>query len=296
MARGITQADVDDAANAIFAAGDRPTVERVRLHMGRGSPNTITGLLDTWWNELAASHGERIERLAIPDAPTPVVDAASALWEAAHRAAQDAAEKDYKERSESLLAMQATLDGRALDLANQEEARQQELSTAHQSIARQDVLIAELRHQVEQLTQQATVLTRQLDESHGERARLQQALNEAKGSHQAAMDGLREAHTRSENHWMTEVDRERQSAKDLQAENKALKRDLADERLSRRAVEADNSKLLEADIQTRSEMIVLRQQINDLLKALPKGAASKSPRTKKVAQKPTRQRKSAAAK
>ena len=50
---GITAADVDRAADALLRAGQRPTIEKVRLEIGRGSPNTINPLLDAWWSRLA---------------------------------------------------------------------------------------------------------------------------------------------------------------------------------------------------------------------------------------------------
>jgi hypothetical protein len=37
---GITKADVFAAADALLRAGEGPTLERVRRHMGRGSPNS----------------------------------------------------------------------------------------------------------------------------------------------------------------------------------------------------------------------------------------------------------------
>lgn len=48
MARGITQDQVNRAADAIMAAGENPTVEKVRAELGTGSPNTVTRMLDTW--------------------------------------------------------------------------------------------------------------------------------------------------------------------------------------------------------------------------------------------------------
>ena len=51
--RGITSTDVDRAADALLREGERPTIEKVRLKIGRGSPNTINPLLDTWWSRLA---------------------------------------------------------------------------------------------------------------------------------------------------------------------------------------------------------------------------------------------------
>ena len=42
MARGITEIDVHNAADALVAGGERPTVERIRGYLGTGSPNTVT--------------------------------------------------------------------------------------------------------------------------------------------------------------------------------------------------------------------------------------------------------------
>ena len=51
--RGIISTDVDRAADALLREGERPTIERIRLRLGRGSPNTINPLLDAWWKRLA---------------------------------------------------------------------------------------------------------------------------------------------------------------------------------------------------------------------------------------------------
>ena len=76
--RGITAADVDRAADSLLRAGSRPTIERVRLELGRGSPNTINPLLDAWWQRLAG----RLDAgpAALHRLPEPVLHAAEALW------------------------------------------------------------------------------------------------------------------------------------------------------------------------------------------------------------------------
>jgi hypothetical protein len=51
---GIRQSDVSYAADALLRVGDRPTVEKVRTKLGRGSPNTINPMLDAWWKTLSA--------------------------------------------------------------------------------------------------------------------------------------------------------------------------------------------------------------------------------------------------
>jgi predicted nucleic acid-binding Zn-ribbon protein len=89
-ARAISPADVDRAADALLREGERPTIEKVRLKIGRGSPNTIYPLLDAWWSRLAS----RLDAgpAALHRLPEPVAQAAEALWltalEEARRRAQ----------------------------------------------------------------------------------------------------------------------------------------------------------------------------------------------------------------
>ena len=83
MARGITQEQVNGAIEQLLLSGERPTIERVRAALGTGSPNTLTRMLDVWWQGLGERLTARRRSASIPDAPAAVVDAACALWEAA---------------------------------------------------------------------------------------------------------------------------------------------------------------------------------------------------------------------
>ena len=83
MARGITEEEVHQAADAIVARGERPTIERIRAELGRGSPNTVNRHLDAWWAQLS-------KRLApqADDLPGEIVDLARwAAWRWAGRPA-----------------------------------------------------------------------------------------------------------------------------------------------------------------------------------------------------------------
>jgi len=77
-ARGITRADVSQAADALLRAGERPTVEKIRAAVGRGSPNTVGPLLDAWWKRLAG----RLDAgpAAFHRLPESVAHVAEALW------------------------------------------------------------------------------------------------------------------------------------------------------------------------------------------------------------------------
>ena len=80
MARGITESDVHTAADEIVGAGERPTVERIRAHLGTGSPNTVTRWLETWWQGLGQRLHAQQARLAVPAAPDAVAALTAEWW------------------------------------------------------------------------------------------------------------------------------------------------------------------------------------------------------------------------
>jgi hypothetical protein len=76
--RGATQSDVSHAADTLLRAGGRPTIEKIRAKLGRGSPNTINPMLDAWWKTLSArldAGPQALHRL-----PESIAHIAEALW------------------------------------------------------------------------------------------------------------------------------------------------------------------------------------------------------------------------
>ena len=94
MAKGITQAQVDTAADALLQAGERPTVDRIRAFLGTGSPNTVTRMLEAWWQDLGTRLTAQQVRVALPEAPAAVATLAGQLWEQALISAQAQAQTD----------------------------------------------------------------------------------------------------------------------------------------------------------------------------------------------------------
>lgn len=107
MPRGISQEDVWKACDALLLEGARPTIERVRQRLGRGSPNTVSPMLETWFKHLGA-------RITDPGAfsvpagmPDPVHQAARHLWDVA----QAEARRDLDARlTEGLAAAAANVE------------------------------------------------------------------------------------------------------------------------------------------------------------------------------------------
>jgi hypothetical protein len=79
--RGVQQDDVDFAADTLLAQGSLPTVERVHLKLGRGSPNTIGPMRENWFAGLAARLGVRPGADGEGDgAPSALRQALADLW------------------------------------------------------------------------------------------------------------------------------------------------------------------------------------------------------------------------
>lgn len=70
--------DVSQAADVLLRTGERPTVEKIRIAIGSGSPNTIGPLLEAWWKRLAG----RLDAgpAAFHRLPESVAHVAEALW------------------------------------------------------------------------------------------------------------------------------------------------------------------------------------------------------------------------
>ena len=101
MAIGVPETEVFAAADAVLARGERPTVERVRQELGRGSPARVGSLLDRWWTGLAMRlSGET----RLPTLPAEVSKAFVAAWQQAIHFAQGVAEQNLSEQRQVVAA------------------------------------------------------------------------------------------------------------------------------------------------------------------------------------------------
>ncbi|OHE89215.1 MAG: integrase [Lysobacterales bacterium RIFOXYA1_FULL_68_6] len=220
MPRGITQDQVNQAADAILGAGENPTVEKVRAELGTGSPNTVTRMLDTWRSQL----GERLRQLsALPELPTPVGRAMIALWQlATDHASQAIAVRFNQERTtlevtRGALATErqdwiARLDVAETDRARAEAARdlaEHACATLDAQLQDSHALRADLAQQRDRLQAQSDELVAELQVLRAQSAEQQQAATAERVS--------QETHVRNlEDRAHQEVDRARQEAKQWQ--------------------------------------------------------------------------------
>jgi paraquat-inducible protein B len=214
MARGITQEQVSAAADALVTAGDRPTVEKIRAHLGTGSPNTVTRMLDTWRGALATRLSQV---LALPDVPADVGQAFTEVWRLAMAHAGSLAQAALAHEQNALLAAQSSLaqERKLWDIAIAEAQAQAQSADQGREVA--ETRLADIQRLVEQQAAQLAELQQQRD---GLQQRVDQ-LAEALDTHKNVVTAEREAqaaHVRAvEDRAHAEIDRAREETKALQA-------------------------------------------------------------------------------
>lgn len=294
MARGITEKDVCTAADVLLQNGERPTVEKVRLHLGRGSPNTIAPLLDLWWRALADRLATATARASLPNAPDTVAALAGQLWEQALASARELELAALEPERDALAAARRETDAR--EAAAQETVEMARAAEAH-AVAALSVVHERLedhRRLVAQQADQLVDLTRQRDDAFKTaqkadatatvlRTRLESLQNERDHALEASAAHIQSVEDRAH----AEVDRARQEARaarrQLDAAEKShaarvrdLEAQLAELRSSQSAVVRD----LTAE-QARRE--TLSEQLDELRRSVslalqPRAQALKSAR------------------
>ncbi|PZX22033.1 conserved hypothetical protein [Cupriavidus phytorum] len=133
--RGITRDDVWQAADSLLKAGQRPTIERIRLHLGRGSPNTVSPHLDAWFAALGGRIQDPQGFAPAPGCPEPVTEAARYLWEAALQSARASAEAALAQREAALAEASTALQQEREALAQERQVMQARLEGAEAAMA-----------------------------------------------------------------------------------------------------------------------------------------------------------------
>ncbi len=192
VTRGVQPEEVWTAADAVLVQGERPTIERVRAHLGRGSPNTVAPLLDAWYASLGkrlANNGETDETEGQGSLPTPVLRAAKALWGRAQQSAQERAEESVRidrgmleQQVERLASMRIELDQEQQRLNERSESLGAALRSKDQQISsllrQNDELQTGMAARESEIGLMRTQLAETMGALHGERDRLHEITEE----------------------------------------------------------------------------------------------------------------------
>lgn len=146
-ARGVQQVDVSEAADALIAEGLRPTIERVRQKMGRGSPNTVSPMLDAWFGALGARLTGNQSVTAVDAIPYPVQEGMNKLWDMALVIGREEAFLQVAQIQASLEGERIAIAAKAADFSQREQLQAERMQASENALNTSKMQIEDLRKQ-----------------------------------------------------------------------------------------------------------------------------------------------------
>jgi len=258
MARGITETDVWTASDALLLEGARPTIERVRQKIGRGSPNTVSPYLDTWFKHLGGRIKDPGAFSAPPELPDPVQQAAKHFWEVALAETR----RNFDQRlQEGLSAAIANVEAEkeradlaqaaAFEAANKAAHRQAELAELVSQLDQERLARAAAKAHLDDAMRQVGDLQARLDRSAAE-------LVDVRGAARREVDAAVERASAAERRTALEIDAQRIAR--AKAERRA---DVLEQKL-----EAAHAEAREALTQHMQSAMVLKSETEHLSREL----------------------------
>ena len=251
--RGVQLEDVLTAADEIVAKGQKPTIERVRQHLGSGSPNTVSPMLDVWFERLP----QRLAGLAAPQArpqldgpPLAVLQAAERFWDVARREAEqvqvqkgEADRREIELQRDALAHQQAQLQQREATFEQARTHLDKALAAAEQRLAAKEAELLAQQQESARILSETGAEVRRLRKAQEEALASKEALREksemALGAAQRDAKDAEQRHDARAGRLLADIDRERVAARqavaDLKKEQSARS---AEQDASRAALEA----------------------------------------------------------
>ncbi|CAE1136382.1 DNA-binding protein [Xanthomonas euroxanthea] len=235
MARGVTESDVHEAADALVADGERPTVERIRAHLGTGSPNTVVRWLETWWQGLGPRLAtDRQIRITTANVPEAVASLAGQWWTLAldharvHADEALAADRAYLlDARETLERDRHTMQAELARLKSSTHEAQQAEQLAAARSSELERLVEQLQRQLAELGQQRDALALRATGAEGASEMLRIQLQELQDAARAERDTLSQHIRTTEDRAHAEIDRARQESKQAKQQLATSRREAA---------------------------------------------------------------------
>jgi chromosome segregation ATPase len=270
--RSVQLEDVLGAADALVDAGLKPTIERVRQKIGRGSPNTVSPMLDVWFSTL----GQRLKGVpSVADEearklPLEVVQIAQKFWDLASHNARQAQIQQAEATRRELEMQQAALEARELHLQQREaafeETRQRLDAALASSQQEREALARQLSDQAAIAQEQAAEASRRRRVLETEVARLNAAIvqlqtdkDQLRSQHAVALAAQeRDARESEERHIERHVATERRLLADVDRAREETKQVLAAAAKERSARTQSDQALAEQRDQAAAELTAVR--------------------------------------
>ena len=220
------------AADALLLEGARPTIERVRQKVGRGSPNTVSPYLDTWFRKLGARIKDPMAFSAPPAIPDPVHQAALHFWETALATARaqlvgelEAQRATLGDEQRAATEEKAALAAERDRIAGQAQAREEAVQLLRQQLTDASTRVNALLTQDRERAQELTAVREQVVRASDERDAVRGQLDKARATHEAARAETEARALAHEKRWTMEVDRAREALKAAQAKLVKVEKD-----------------------------------------------------------------------
>lgn len=236
MARGITQTQVNDAADALLQRGVRPTIEKLRAELGTGSPNTLTRMIEVWWAGLSERLAAQT-RADLPGVPEAVQRAMMTLWTEAVVETRREAERRLAEREQALVSREAEMQAQIEASKSAEAAAAADLSRAKADLALAETALAKEREHAVALQSSLSEAVQSVRDAQGTIEAMRRAGEEAQRRFRTDVERA----AAGEQRWLTEVDRAREETKAAVRGGKQARAELARERQQRLKLEAKHS-------------------------------------------------------
>ena len=218
MASGVPEHEVWAAADAVLARGERPTVERVRTEVGRGSPARVGQLLEQWWEQLA----QRLKGHALlPELPGDVAQAFTEAWRLALAHADTTVQAALTEEHNRLFAEQTTLtqERKLWEIALAEAKA--DLTESANKLAQAELQGAERQGLIDRLAAEVADVRQQRDRLQSELEQSKVELGTLRSDQAGTQDYVRKIEDRAHQ----QVDRVGREVKELQQRMKQEQRD-----------------------------------------------------------------------
>lgn len=268
--RGVQQEDVWSAADALIADGLRPTIERVRQKIGRGSPNTVSPMLESWFATLSSRLGGSNTNEQTSHVPVALQQVMEKLWDMALDSGRQKALEEIAQSQQALAEAKKALHGRESELLQREQvlaAQHAALEVARRAaVDKSDDLMSRLV-QMQALTSkremEVDVLRKKLSDIDAERETDRRRSSEVATQHQIERQRYEERSEATQRKFLEEIDKARQGVKKMRAEANASEKIIeSDRNLLRKKIqsqEAEISKAKELAVSQMAELNSLKQ-------------------------------------
>jgi chromosome segregation ATPase len=236
------------------------------------TPSTII-YIDAWWVKL----GSRLRDLPgreFPQLPERIAQTLQRLWNEALDGARETLQAALLAREQVLAQREHTLEERTRQLADSEHATGARMSALAESVslAREQLdgplqRAEALEGTVQERDRECHRLRARIESLEADCAEWRMKLDAAAAAHHGERVQLQERYAAAANHWLLEVDRARQQAKQAAKEHEQQTKEL---RRRIEALQSEREQLRQDVLEARAEcktMVAVREQLQERLRA-----------------------------